>query len=711
MRKTSRTLGIALGIFSIAAGAQAQVGQVGMNLNKLSDFSRQWTFVDAFKMSRPWVDQNFQSGTIALDANGWVASLSPGQMAQALMFFDGSGRYPTTPNCVASPSAANCYVLRFEGSGTVTFGAGASIVANPNANRFFVNVPAGSGIILRITATNPANPVRNIRFVMAGFEATADAQPFHPTFLARLAPFKVIRFMDFGATNNTDVEDFSQRKTLLTATQVADDADGIESNDRGVAYEYMVDLCNQLDADMWVNVPHRATDDYVTQLATLVRDRLEAGRRVYIEYSNEIWNSQFLQGGFAEAEGLALGLDNPRNNAFISRLRFQARRSVEIFDIFESVFGGTSRIVRVIATQAANAFTAQEALSFENAFLKTDALAVAPYMDGAGRIGSLANLTSLSVNQIFSELRTDLVGTATDQVRKMMQDNADVVAPLVNADGAPLRLITYEGGQHLLALGPNSGGSAANNLLDNVNRAPEMRDLYHDYLCQWKAVTGGDLFMHFNDVFAYGQSGRWGALEFQDQDPATAPKFMGLSDYIADPACNAVEPLLEPVRWTSVVNAQAFNDGQPDNRVTKTSTTTKFDAGAISLQEIGDGDGYVEFSTWQNTTAKVCGLGNVNTSQRNIDVEFGFDLNANGRVRIREGRTLIVNPATGNTTWAKYKAGAVFRVAVDNGKVKYFRDGVLLFTSSKRPVYPLTVDTSFGTPNGSISGAQIEYVP
>ncbi len=543
--RLAKAVAFLLAVLASVAPAQTQTGVLGTNLNALSDFSRHWTFVDAFKLSRPWLDGSFAEFPAGqIDSDGWVTNLTGGQVAQALMFFDQSGHYPSTPNCAASPSATNCYVLKFDGAGAITFDAGANIVSTPGpGNRFFVNVPqqgpGNGGIVLKLTATTPGNPVKNIRFIMAGFESTADAQPFHPTFLQTLAPYKLIRFMDWMGTNGSTIQNFSQWKTLASATQTVVDGPGFGEHGSGVAFEYMVDLCNALDADMWINLPAEASDAFMTSAATLIRDRLEPGRKLYIEYSNEIWNGQFLQGIFIQQQGETLGL----GSGFTAKLNYQARRSKEMFAIFETVFGGTSRIVRVLAGQAANADLVKQVAEFESVFLKADAIALAPYMDGGGRVGGLANLTSLSNSQVLSQMQTHLVGTTDNDnhVKLWLETHRNLVhGPglfgsftdgMVNDQGVPLRIVAYEGGQHLLALGPNNGNATANGILDSVNRDAGMGTLYKQYLCQWRAIVGGDSFVHFNDLFVYGAFGRWGALEFQDQATSTSPKFLALEDY------------------------------------------------------------------------------------------------------------------------------------------------------------------------------------
>ncbi len=63
----------------------------------------------------------------------------------------------------------------------------------------------------------------------------------------------------------------------------------------GIAWEYVIQLANALHRDLWINVPAQATDDYVTQLANLIRTTLAPDLNVFVEYSNEVWNSSFTQ--------------------------------------------------------------------------------------------------------------------------------------------------------------------------------------------------------------------------------------------------------------------------------------------------------------------------------------------------------------------------------------------------------------------------------
>ena len=165
----------------------------------------------------------------------------------------------------------------------------------------------------------------------------------------------------------------------------------------GVALDYQILLANQVGANPWFCVHHLASDDFVRRMATLVRDTLRPDLTVYIEHSNEVWNVAFPQGEYATRRGLELGLHttsgHPTNDcaAFAAdhvcaNIRYHAKRSLEIFSIWTSVFGGAARASRlkfVLGTHTGFAGTAYhtEQLSYLAAHQTVDLLAVTAYMD------------------------------------------------------------------------------------------------------------------------------------------------------------------------------------------------------------------------------------------------------------------------------------------------------------------------------------------
>src|SRR5206468_646001 len=141
-------------------------------------------------------------------------------------------------------------------------------------------------------------------------------------------------------------------------------------------------------------------DEYVRNFAVLVRDRLDPKRTPYLQYSNEVWNSQFKQHRYAAEQGKKLGFaEKPWEAAW----RYTAHRSVEIFRIWEEVFGGHKRLVRVLASQAANPYVSKQILSWKDAHKHADVLAIAPYL-------------SLNVSPKGKPSAEDVTGWAVDQV-------------------------------------------------------------------------------------------------------------------------------------------------------------------------------------------------------------------------------------------------------------------------------------------------------
>jgi hypothetical protein len=489
---------------------------IGVNLNGIADWSPQWPFVDMFKTSRTWIPQRKgadwgQGGTLKLTPDGWVASLEPGQWAETVMMIDNT-HFP-----------AGKYTLLYEGDGKLGFAFDNARIVTQSPGRMVVDVtPDGAGVFLQILATNPANPIRNIRFIMPGFEQTYRSQPFHPLFLKRLAQFKALRFMDWGATNNSEVREWRDRSTPKSPTQ---------ASEKGVALEYMIQLANTLKIDPWFTIPAQASDDYVRQFAILVRDRLDPSLKAHVEYSNEVWNTIFSQSKYAIEQGRRRNLDE---NDYTTLLRYYSERSVEIFQIVDWVFGAQrpKRIVRILAGQAENPWTAEQIMGWKDAYRHADAYAIAPYFDGIDQDKNgesdlndpnNANTTlKLTPEQVVEKLQASI---KTD-VRTMFDKNYQVAKQF----GLPL--FAYEGGPHLTTHQfPNDKEPRLTQLFAAANRHPRMRTVYREYLTEWQR-SGGQLFNQFVDVANNSKWGFWGAMEYQNQDIQAAPKYQGLLDFI-----------------------------------------------------------------------------------------------------------------------------------------------------------------------------------
>lgn len=501
---------------------------LGTNLNGISDWSGEWAFVDAFKMSRPWVSgssSEWDDGRdFDLDEHGWVKSLQSDQIARTLMFVTEDGRYPSGQ-----------YIVLYDGSGTIEYWAGATRNDALSApGRDVVDVDSATGQFgMNITAIDGSDYLRNIRLIMPGgvcsddpyawcdddgdcsgtcesFEDNYETQIFHPTFLDRIKTYRMLRYMDWMSTNGSDLSAWGDRPKV----------DDVRWRRHGVPVEIMVELANRLGADPWFCMPHLAEDDFVTQVATYVSLHLDPERRAYVEHSNEVWNGGFEQAGYARDQGLALGLSTDEYQA---QLYYNAKRSVEMFDLWEQAFAGTSRLVRVLASQSANPWTAEQVLSFENASEHADALAIAPYFGWNASPSDAAEIGNMSLDALAAKIETEIL----PGVVQKMQENK------TTADQYGVMLIAYEGGQHFVGIQGGENEDAINAKFDAINRDARMGQFYTTYFEAWRDAGGQD-FAHFVNCGGWSKWGRWGALEWVSQPRQDSPKYDALQSFIED---------------------------------------------------------------------------------------------------------------------------------------------------------------------------------
>jgi hypothetical protein len=499
-----------VGLFVGSAGLTAFEGakrkprpKLGMNLSGIADWNTELPFVDVFRMSRPWISQRKGAGwgqgpKLDLDEHGWVRRLEPDCWAETLMCTIEGSHYPSGE-----------YIVLYEGEGEIDFWNAARVVKR-EPGKIVINVDSSKGaIFLRLLRTNPQNYVRNIRVIMPGFKVTDRKTPcWHPTFLNRWRGIACFRFMDWMETNGSQIARWSDRPKVEDATFSA----------KGVALEWMIDLCNRLKTDAWFCMPHMADDDFVYRFAKVVKEGLDPSLKVYVEYSNEVWNGFFPQHRYAAEQGQKLGFgEKPWEAAW----RYTAYRSVQIFRIWEEVFGGTKRLIRVLPSQAANPYVSEQILSFRDAYKHADALAIAPYI--SFNVSPKGDPPADEVAQWSVERLLDYVErVALPRSIQWMREQKKV------ADKYGLLLIAYEGGQHLVGFGGAENNEKLTQLFIEANAHPRMGEIYRKYLQAWVEV-GGDLFCHFSSVGRWTKWGSWGLLQFYD-DPPT-PKFKAVMEW------------------------------------------------------------------------------------------------------------------------------------------------------------------------------------
>ena len=479
---------------------------VGMNLSGIAYYSSEFPFADLMKSGMGWVsrDDNGVWGAAfpSLTADGYPAALAAGQHALSAVAWAGSHFAPGR------------YVVLWDGDGAISFPLSSVTVAESAPNRIAIDIVDTTGNLwVAIDRTSATNPVHNLRFLWPGTETIYANQPFNPVFLAKIAPFSLLRFIDWGATNGSPVVEWADRAHLADVTW---------ATPAGVPIETMIELANTLHVDPWFCIPHQASDDYVRQFATMLRARLDPALHAHIEYSNEVWNTAFAQTTWANARSQALGLQSPFGQPAI----FYAMRSVQIFKVIQGVFGPaeSGRIVRVLAGQAVWDNFLTHMLAYQDTAANADVMAVAPYFNAAaaGDPANVATTLTLSSDQIVDQMLANIRG----DIKSAMTNNAALAATY------KLKLKAYESGPgDSSSYFPADKQDAMTALFTAAHTNPRMRDVYREYYTQWVAA-GGDTMNQYSDIGNWSKWGLWGSLQYVTQDPATSPKYQGLMDFI-----------------------------------------------------------------------------------------------------------------------------------------------------------------------------------
>jgi hypothetical protein len=483
---------------------------VGVNVARLADWAPSMSYTNTFLKARAWIPQRSTDWTwdtgepLNIRSDGWIASLAPNQEAATLVNLSIQGHYP-----------GGVYHCFYDGEGTFSFGHDAKLIEASN-NHCTVQVnPTNSGILFTLKTTNPSNPLRNFKLILPGYENSYQQNFFYPPFVNELRKYAVIRYMDWQKTNHSPVVNWSDRTPENYA---------IQTRAQGVALEHIIALSNVIGKPPWISVPHRATDDYVRQLATLFKNTLRSDLKVYVEYSNETWNGIFKQHNYVKEQAIA------RGHGQTEFWKFHSERSVEIFNIFTDVYGNADKVVRVLGGFSENEWLNMNIMNWRDAYKSADAMAIAPYFGH--------NVTpSTDVNSVLNQTTSDMRRVLSD----VLPEN------LYETNKYNIALIAYEGGQHITATG--SGGSAC----IDANRHDRMGDIYTEYLEGWAKATNNNLFMFWNNVDRYSQYGCWGLREWFDQTASTAPKYRAIMNYLGQ--TTTASPPLPPVLSPQIIIA------------------------------------------------------------------------------------------------------------------------------------------------------------
>ena len=519
---------------------------IGMNLAGIADWEPGFPFKNLFLGARPWLTRNLggtgphntkMQPSFQFDEDGYplaVPVTAPGLSEPQIIF-------TYIPN-IRRPGT---YVLLYDGEGVID-GVGATKVISREPGRLILRMihapDRGEGIVIK--RSKAGNHVRNIRLLATEHESSnLIDDPFLPEFLAFCRPFHCLRFMGWAGTNNSTEEHWANRKRASFYTMVAEtgDPEAIWAPAPttfqlkfagGVAIELMIQLSNMLRIDPWFCIPHRATDDYIAQCAKLVREKLDPSRKVYLEYSNEIWNWGFHQAGWMLRSPLAGALveakggkawkdsEKTKGEGHPERIGALFRRT---FGIWEREWVGEERkrLVRVCAVQAGWFDASKRTIQWCIDNGGVDAVSPAAYFG-----------PSEAVYQKWSALGETLTAETVvgdmKNVLTSMRAGGGFSQTVAFATKHGLEFVAYEGGQHIQPKG--QAELPYNAALTAAQSHPGMYDLYVELL-RLNRDLGCSLFAHFNSIGMQGTRwGSWGAKASYDVPDADSPKMRALLD-------------------------------------------------------------------------------------------------------------------------------------------------------------------------------------
>jgi hypothetical protein len=406
-----------------------------------------------------WAGIDKMNGTYTLTFKGQAANVKGTPVGNIPVTYDPATN-TSTGTFNYTPTDSNFLVLDFTGTKRTSSSA------------------LGSGVTL-MKLMRPLTP--------GSSQSYPSSTLFNAPLKALISKFSTIRFMDFLRTNANTQTNWSDRPLPTWAS--------FQRNPGGVGiggpWEHVIQLANETRKDAWINIPINATDAYIKNVALMfaygsdgvnpytspqanpVYPPLNANLKVYVEYSNEVWNSgsaftQFGDNCQAASDELVntsgnspLNWDKSWNSIVFNRSgansgwnwsmcnRHTTKRSVEISNIFRSVFSGDmgTRIRPVLMSQLGNsgAVLFDETKMMLNYYNNMSGNFVATphapnyYFYGAGGSGYYNPSASVSsLDALFADPGMTPAGFVPT-----LQDDAK----LVTAMG--LKRVAYEGGPSL----------------------------------------------------------------------------------------------------------------------------------------------------------------------------------------------------------------------------------------------------------------------
>jgi hypothetical protein len=514
---------------------------LGINIGGPLDYDEDRLYADVIRASRDFKKgPNARSEVLApVDSEGWPLSDFSFYVWAGIDHMDGT------------------YALSFKGQANVSRNGGRmSVSYDPGTNMstgtiHFID-SSSSSLALGFTNTKrtksspTGSGVTSIKLMRPLTPGSSKNYPASRLFTnpikALISKFSVIRFMDYLSTNGNIQTHWSDRPLPSWASFNRNPGKAYGWQGIGGPWEHVILLSNETGKDAWINIPVLADDDYVLNVARMfaygsdgvhpytsprkdpVYPPLNPKLKVYVEYSNELWNSagpftQFHDNCKAASnelvstsgksplnwdeiwKGAAYSRDSNDNWDWKMCSRHTTKRSVEISNIFRSVFGDAAMITRIRPVLMSQLGYAGGTLFNETKMMLDyyDNMAgdfVANpqppkyYFYGAGGSGYYSPSPKVStLDAFFGDARMNPSGFEHD-----LRDDAYLVAAM------GLKRVAYEGGPDLGRRG-GSRDSISQQAINDKRMTTAMVNMHNAW-----SNNGGDLFVYYVSTGGY----EWG---------------------------------------------------------------------------------------------------------------------------------------------------------------------------------------------------------
>lgn len=505
----------------------ANKNYIGINLRwSFNDWVEDRMFADVMKSARQWYKPGHwgdEAYRATMDANFWPTE-------DAII-------------CVADiKNSQGTYKVSFTGQATIislgfdsSIGTIANKIYNSSSNTTTCDMVLVKSSALTMQFTGTTGGIKNLKIMRPLTPGSTQSYPTTTLFSDQIknlvSKFQVIRFMDFFATNSNGLTTWSERslpsdasfqqRKVYSFTQAGVDY----KTDVGGCYEYAIMLCNETGKDFWLNIPLKADDAFITKLAQLIKygsdgvnpytstqanplyPPLNSNIKVYVEYSNEVWNTAY---GFRQSDqnhDLAIAEVNAGNsplnydgstNDWFWAWRRVGKRIVECSNIFRSVFGDAAMMTQIrpilMGQQTYITVESESLMLIDQVYGKISQWCTNPHpvnyylygAGGAGYYGPDNQSTTLTIDNMWTSATMDI----NNWITTCKEETARVKA-------FGLKRICYEGG-------PSLENSPLSNAVkeQSFNDVRTTTNLVDHFDNAWSA-TDGDLFMYYASTMGY----------------------------------------------------------------------------------------------------------------------------------------------------------------------------------------------------------------